>query len=583
MSGLGTKHLIEQQIPSHIREASPLFTKFLQYYYEFNEQLNIQRAIQDILDYNNCDIAEMEFVKSFFEELQILPHNIVADRRLVAKHIYDLYQSKGSEKAVKLLFKIVFGENVDIKYPSEQILRASDGKWIRENVITVNRVSGNISDTTNIITFIGDRGTFSFEIKSIEHLDTNVDRITFTHSLPYYIDGVITVRLYSNDELDYVGTIIPMVSNVVIEYPGKYWQVGQVIILPGIKDTILQITRVGSGGTIVKFNIVQFGYGQSAGTIYILSPFSYKPSGEYVEQYSEKLSNGSYSHTINIFEYMNGYAESILGLDSNQTYVLEGYVLPDHIAFSTILNSMVLRTDPINDDHITIEQWLESRARFRIETASIAIKPGYYMNQDGMLSVPEIRLQDNFYYQIFSYVIETGQMLKTYASSLKMVHPAGFKYFGNMTKILDIDTGISIDRILSKENLLITDSMGVNDQIESRQSLHSINTSMIVDDIDLSNTYDLNDNIDAYGTDLDYDELIESYYGIEYYTREDNVQRFINASIADTFQIIEFENSGSYDANNYPPILGIDDYDIADGTDNQYTQEGPAVVITLNN
>lgn len=582
MSGLTTKHLIEQQIPSHIREASPLFTKFLQYYYEFNEQLNIAKAIQDVLDYNNCDVAEIDFVKSFFEELQILPHNIVADRRLVAKHIYDLYQSKGSEKAVKLLFQIVFGETVEVKYPSEQILRTSDGKWIRENIITLDRVSGSINDTTNRIIFTGTRGTFSFDIISIENLEDDVDRVTFTHSLPYYLDGVSTVRLYSNDELDYVGTIKQMVSGVVIENSGKFWQVGQVVILPGTVDTILQVKRVGAGGSIVTVDVVQFGYGQLDGIIYTISPFKYRPDGGYIEQYSEKISDISFSHTINIVEYMNGCAESILGLDSNQTYVLEGYVLPDHIAFSTILHSVALNdTSIVNNDHITIEQWLESRARFRIVTSSVATKPGYYKNQDGMLSVPEIRLQDNFYYQIFSYVIETGQRLKDYSGTLNKIHPAGFKYFSNLTKIVNVDVGVTVDRILSRENMLVTDYVNNVDSLYN-QVTHYAETYSIVDDIDLSNTYDENDNISDYASDEDYDELIEYYGGVEHYSREDAVEKIIGSSIADTFQIIEFEGSGSYDANNYPPIYGVDDYDIANGTDDQYTQEDPALVITLN-
>lgn len=529
MSGLTTKHLIEQQIPSHIREVSPLFTKFLQYYYEFNEQLNIAKAIQDVLDYNNCDVAEIDFVKSFFEELQILPHNIVADRRLVAKHIYDLYRSKGSETAVKLLFQIVFGETVDVKYPSEQILRASDGKWIRENIITLDRVSGSISNTTNRIVFTGTWGTFSFEIISIENLAEDIDRITFSHSLSYYLDGVSSVRLYTDDELDYVGTIQQMVSDVVIENSGKFWQAGQVVILPGTVDTILQVKRVGAGGSIVNVDIVQFGYGASSGTIYTISPFKYRPDGEYIEQYSEKISNISFAHTINIVEYMNGYAESILGLDSNQTYVLEGYVLPDHIAFSTILHSVVLTdTNVVNNDNITIEQWLESKTRIRIVTSSVATKTGYYKNHDGMLSVPEIRLQDNFYYQIFSYVIETGQRLKDYSATLNKIHPAGFKYFSNLTKIVNIDVGITVDRILSRENVLVTDYIASPaDTITDKQVAYRLMTTAIVDDIDLSNTYDENDNISDYASDKDYDELTEYNDGVDYYTREDAVEKII--------------------------------------------------------
>ena len=73
---LTTKHLIETQIPYHIRESNPLFTKFLEYYYEFLEQSKINSIIQDVLSYGNNDLAEEYFLKNLFEELKILPDEI---------------------------------------------------------------------------------------------------------------------------------------------------------------------------------------------------------------------------------------------------------------------------------------------------------------------------------------------------------------------------------------------------------------------------------------------------------------------------------------------------------------------------
>ena len=58
-------------------------------------------------------------------------------------------------------------------------------------------------------------------------------------------------------------------------------------------------------------------------------------------------------------------------------------------------------------------------------------KPGVYLNNDGKLSSTEF-LQDNFRYQVHSYVIRTEASLKEYESILKdLVHPAGKKILGD--------------------------------------------------------------------------------------------------------------------------------------------------------
>jgi len=61
----------------------------------------------------------------------------------------------------------------------------------------------------------------------------------------------------------------------------------------------------------------------------------------------------------------------------------------------------------------------------------IFTKPGVYLNNDGKLSSTEF-LQDNFRYQMHSYVIRTEASLQEYESVLKdLVHPAGKKVLGD--------------------------------------------------------------------------------------------------------------------------------------------------------
>ena len=57
---------------------------------------------------------------------------------------------------------------------------------------------------------------------------------------------------------------------------------------------------------------------------------------------------------------------------------------------------------------------------------------GYFDGETGLLSGTN-KMQDNFYYQDFSYVVKTDQDVETYRDKiLELVHPAGMALFGEI-------------------------------------------------------------------------------------------------------------------------------------------------------
>lgn len=73
-----------------------------------------------------------------------------------------------------------------------------------------------------------------------------------------------------------------------------------------------------------------------------------------------------------------------------------------------------------------------STAAITFATGHIYHAPGEYVDNSGFLS-DIITIQDNDYYQPYSYVIETTEQLSNWKSTyLKSSHPAGFKMFSNL-------------------------------------------------------------------------------------------------------------------------------------------------------
>ena len=70
--------------------------------------------------------------------------------------------------------------------------------------------------------------------------------------------------------------------------------------------------------------------------------------------------------------------------------------------------------------------------------------PGYFLNSDGQFSSGK-RIQDGYYYQQYSYVIKSEESRDKYESIVKrLVHPAGFTFFSEVTTESLIDASTSL-------------------------------------------------------------------------------------------------------------------------------------------
>jgi hypothetical protein len=122
---------IEQQFPAFYRSEGPNFIAFVRAYYEWLE--GSQQAIghsRSLLDYRDIDSTSDQFIQYLQNEfMSNFPKDIVADKRLLLKHITDLYRAKGSKRAYELLFRLLYGEDVDLFYPGEYVFKLSDNTW----------------------------------------------------------------------------------------------------------------------------------------------------------------------------------------------------------------------------------------------------------------------------------------------------------------------------------------------------------------------------------------------------------------------------------------------------------------------
>jgi hypothetical protein len=141
-----TSLLINSQLPEFIREEYPQFISFLEAYYQFlekeqivngtSQQNDLTTKLKQLRYVSDIDQSLSQFEEQFYNEfLPLLPKDTKVDKAFLIKNILPLYQAKGTEKSFYFLFRLLFGEEITISYPRNQILRTSDGKWSIENIL----------------------------------------------------------------------------------------------------------------------------------------------------------------------------------------------------------------------------------------------------------------------------------------------------------------------------------------------------------------------------------------------------------------------------------------------------------------
>ena len=166
MSDFKTSILVNRQVPEFVRDEHPIFVSFLEAYYEFLENKqgiktnDLITKTKELRYVSDVDSSIDDFETNFFNTYAaLIPKDTQVDKALLIKNLLPLYLAKGSEKSFKLLFRLLYGEEIEVIKPKNSILRASDGKWLVEKTF---RISQDVYST-----YTGDGTTKTFYFAQI--------------------------------------------------------------------------------------------------------------------------------------------------------------------------------------------------------------------------------------------------------------------------------------------------------------------------------------------------------------------------------------------------------------------------------
>jgi hypothetical protein len=130
--------LVKRQFPSFYAEEADNFLQFVKAYYEWMDEEGAEHKKRRLGEYRDVDQTLDEYLSYFMKKyMHGIPKDILSDKRLLEKHILDLYRSKGSSEGLKLLFRLLYKKDIELYIPQVDMLRTSDGKWVQKKYIEV--------------------------------------------------------------------------------------------------------------------------------------------------------------------------------------------------------------------------------------------------------------------------------------------------------------------------------------------------------------------------------------------------------------------------------------------------------------
>tara|TARA_B100000927_G_scaffold67159_1_gene52970 strand:- start:2927 stop:5812 length:2886 start_codon:yes stop_codon:yes gene_type:complete len=487
--------LVEEQVPEYIRNEFPVFVTFLKKYYEFMDQQSKQN--DEIINYtNDLDAASDNFLDKWRGALVgDFPKSISLDKKFFYKRAKDFYEAKGSRESIQAFFRIMFGENVDITYPSKFVLRPSDAIYNQERAVKLQesehggakepldlegrKIDLRFFETTGSVTVLKQHNATVARVEKNSYQTNGLTLQRFELVLNF--DDTVTEVKGPGAGATATATISGgEITGFTISNAGSGYDAAPKVLVLG-DGTGAEAVATVSGGKITAINIKdgKVGSGYTGASI----EFDTEDVRSYVvDDGAANNDSDIYGYLVRVltgvsFKSYSGSA-SDAGFKVNQVYLINetgddgrgyattgdgtngaggGYFFKhpnkaDDYTFKGGANDAYVRVTSVTSaglpDGFTVinpgSTFLEGSADITLlsptgETITVTITTGYLFEYEGKFKDDRGKLsdvnviQDNRRFQSYSYVVKSSIQQTTWDRAIRdTVHPAGMEVFGDL-------------------------------------------------------------------------------------------------------------------------------------------------------
>lgn len=267
--------LIANQFPSLYAEEGPFLIEFLKAYYEWMElQGNPVYESRTLLNYRDVDETVDEFLihfkKKFLADIQF---ETTTNKRLFIKNALDFYRSKGTERSVELLFKLVYGEDPEVYFPAKDIFRLSDNEWVKPTYLEVSPSAYNALFINEQIVGVTSGATAFVERYVRKRVGSKYVDVLFISVPTGDFETGELLRLSSGTVVTGLPVVIGSTTSLDIVGSSLGFEVGDIVNLSG-EDGIqgkARVAEISDVTGVVDFTLQDGGFGYFANSPVVVS------------------------------------------------------------------------------------------------------------------------------------------------------------------------------------------------------------------------------------------------------------------------------------------------------------------------
>lgn len=265
--------LIQEQFPEFYRVEGENFIAFVKAYYEWLEQANNTLFhSRSLPDYRDVDTTPEDFIIHFKEKyLRNIEFETTTNKRLLLKHSLDIYRSKGTDRAIDLLFKLVYGTGAEVRRPADDIFKASDGIWVRPKYIEVSFSKRTVDLVGKQITGVSS-GSSAFVEKYVKR------RVQGSYVYILYVSNIVGgfklgELLRADQTFPDLPTVQGSLSDIQITSPGSTFSIGDIVEIKSSSGDhgFARVANTASRAGVVDFLFVDGGWGYTTNAVINIS------------------------------------------------------------------------------------------------------------------------------------------------------------------------------------------------------------------------------------------------------------------------------------------------------------------------
>jgi hypothetical protein len=398
---------IASQFPEFYREDGPNFIAFMEAYYEWMEQQgNPIYESRSLYEYSDIDETLQQFISHFkYSYIDGIPDTALVDKRLLIKHAVDLYRAKGTERAVRLLMRLLFNEDAEVFIPNEALFRPSEASWYVPQYIEVTEspllkyLEGKQITSSN-----GARAVVeSYAQKTVNNLNVHMLLLSKIDGEFRYGDQIFSPDfnevIYTSSSL-----VVGSLSAIAITNGGAGFKVGDELSVVGSgSHAVARVAAVETRNGKVQFFLNDGGYGFSLDAnvlvtnkskVYLADPSPFavddivldtntavyasvvKVSSNYIELAERSPSNGEFYPGDTLQLYNRGVA--CTGVNAAISTITTGYGSGASFRVGNIVDKRTLNfvSDIINPYRNTRMSRVTDGYRIAVDSATVTFSDG---------------------------------------------------------------------------------------------------------------------------------------------------------------------------------------------------------------